>query len=271
MLSVYDSARRPPAIVEELIQIVRYRSLVRQLVRRDIVTRYKRSVLGLAWTMLNPLGIMLVLLLAFSKVFGAGQSYAVYLLTGLVAWNFFSQTTTFVATQFVWGGVLLSRIYVPRAAFAVSAIGAGLVNLVLSLVPLAVVMAVTGTRLHTPVVLLPVAIGLLALFAFGVGLLLSTLAVYFSDVVEMYQVAVLAWLYLTPIIYPEQIVPASYRWWMFHLNPMYHFIKLTRLALLYGQWPSVRAVGAAAAIAVGAAALGWVVFTSRADDLAYRV
>lgn len=268
---VYDSARLPPPMVDELIQAARYRDLIRQLVRRDIVTRYKRSVLGVAWTMLNPLGMMVVLLLAFSTVFGSRQSYAVYLLTGLIAWNFFAQTTTSAMTQLTWGGALLNRIYLPRAAFALSAVGTGLVNQLFALVPLALVMAVTRTPLHPTIALLPVAIVLLASFTLGVGLLVSTLAVYFPDVAEMYQIALVAWMYLTPIIYPESIVPQTYRWWMFNLNPMYHLVKLFRMALLYGTWPSATQLASAVTIALAVLLAGWTLFTAKADEFAYRV
>jgi ABC-type polysaccharide/polyol phosphate export permease len=267
---IYDSTRLPPAAVDELFQAVRYRDLIMQLIRRDIVTRYKRSALGVAWTMLNPLGMMLVLLLAFSAIFGSGKSYAVYLMTGIVVWNFFSQTTMSAMTQLAWGGTLLNRIYLPRVSFALSAVGTGLVNLLFSLIPLALVMAVTKTPLHPAIVLLPIAILLSALFALGVSLLLSTLAVYFPDIVEMYQIALLGWMYLTPIIYPESIVPMAYRWWMFNLNPMYHLVKLFRLSLLYGTWSSPAELTITMAIAVGMVFVGWNVFTRKADEFAYR-
>ncbi len=268
---VYDSATRALPMVEELVQSARYRDLIAQLVRRDILARYKRSILGVAWTMLNPLGIMLVLTLAFSSLFRATHAYAVYVLSGLVAWNFFAQTTTAAMNQLAWGGTLIHRIYVPRVVFALSSVGTGIVNLLLSLVPLLLVMVVTSVPLRLTVIFLPVAILLLAMFALGVGLLLSTLAMYFPDVTEMYQIAVLAWMYLTPIIFPEEVVPEHYRWWMLNLNPMYHLVKLFRQTLYFGQWPSLSRVAAAVIISVVGLVIGWIVFTGRADEFAYRV
>ncbi len=268
---VYDSARLPPPMIDELVQAARYRDLIRQLIRRDIITRYKRSALGVAWTMLNPLGMMLVLLLAFSTIFGSRQSYAVYLLTGLIVWNFFAQTTTSAMGQLAWGGALLNRIYLPRAAFALSAVGTGLVNLLLAFVPLALVIGVTRAPVHPTIVLLPIAIALLACFALGIGLLISTVAVYFPDVAEMYQIALVAWMYLTPIIYPESIVPRAYQWWMFNFNPMYHLVKLFRMALLFGTWPSAVQLASSAALVLVVLLAGWAVFTGKADEFAYRV
>jgi ABC-2 type transport system permease protein len=267
----YDSARRAPPMLEELAEAVRYRDLVRQLVRRDLVARYKRSVLGMAWTMLNPLGMMVVLTVAFASVFHATRAYPVYVLVGLVAWNFFAQTTTVAMRSVAWGGVLLHRIYLPRTVFAISAAGTGLVNLVLSLVPLGAVMLATRTPLPPTVLLLPLAIALLALFTLGIGLLLSTLAVYFPDMAEMYQVALLGWMYLTPVIYPEQAIPAGYRWWLLNLNPMFHLVQFFRLSLYDGRWPSPAHVAVVAAVALAALAAGWTVFTHKADEFAYRI
>jgi ABC-type polysaccharide/polyol phosphate export permease len=130
----YDSAKRGSVALEELRGLWQYRDLVIQLVRRDIVSRYKRSVLGIAWSMLNPLGMMAVLTIVFSQFFHSTESYPVYILSGLIAWNFFAFATSEAMTQIVWGAALLRRIYMPRTAFVVSTVGAAMVNLVLSLV-----------------------------------------------------------------------------------------------------------------------------------------
>jgi ABC-2 type transport system permease protein len=271
VIETYDSARRAPPMVDELVAVVRYRDLIQQLVRRDVLTRYKRSVLGVAWTMLNALGVMAVLTLAFSSLFHATRAYPAYVLTGLTAWNFFTQTTTAAMSSIVWGGALLHRIYLPRTVFAISSVGTGLVNLILSLIPLAAIMILTGTPLRPTILMVPAAILLLALFALGVGLFLSTLAVYFPDVAEMYQVAVLGWMYLTPVVYPENIIPPQYRWWLLNLNPMYHLVTLFRVPLYGGAWPSPARVAAAAAVAVAALMVGWFAFTRKADEFAYRL
>ena len=118
---VYDSANRPHPFWEELREIWRYRNLATQFVGRDIKTRYKRSFLGMAWTMLNPLLMMIVLTLVFSHLFRFElPRYPVYLLSALVLWNFFAQSTTAAMSQLVWGGALLTRIYMPRTIFAIS-------------------------------------------------------------------------------------------------------------------------------------------------------
>src|SRR5512133_290468 len=103
---VYDSARRGIPAVEELRELVRYRNLVIQTARRNIIVRYKRSVLGIAWTMLNPLGTAIILTFVFSQAFGGDATYAVYVLSGMISWIFFSQTTSDCMANLIWGGGL---------------------------------------------------------------------------------------------------------------------------------------------------------------------
>ena len=268
---VYDSLKRGPVALEEFRGLLQYRDLIYQLVRRDVVARYKRSVLGVAWTMLNPLGMMLVLTLVFGQLFSSVQGYAAYVLCGLVAWTYFSQTTTAAMTQMVWGSSLLQRIYLPRTAFVVGAIGTGLVNIVLSVVPLLLIAALVGIHLGWTILFLPVSITFLTAFSLGVSLLFSAWAIYFPDVTEMYQLVMVAWLYLTPIIYPVEVIPDTYRFWFFHLNPMYYMIQTFRQPIYEGVLPTLPLTAAAFAIAFLTLFLGWMVFTSRADEFTYRL
>ena len=116
----YDSQKRKPPALEELFDVIQYRDMVFQFIRRDIVARYKRSLLGVLWTMLQPLGMMIVMTLVFSRLFNRVEGYASYLLSGLIVWQFFSQTTTAALQQIVSGGSLSRRIYIPHTAFAIS-------------------------------------------------------------------------------------------------------------------------------------------------------
>ncbi len=265
----YDSAERKSPAVEEFLDIVRYRDLVYQLIRRDIVARYKRSVLGILWTMLQPLGIMIVLTLVFSNLFGGTQGYPGYLLSGLIAWTFFAQTTTAAIHQSVWGGALMRRINVPYTVFSVSSVGTGVANLVLSLVPLFLILIVTERPITWAILFLPIPILFLTAFALGIGLMLSSLAVRFPDVSEMYVIVVQAWMYLTPILYPETIIPVTYRSWLLHLNPMYYLINMFRIPIYEGSLPSLEIILVGAAVSLLTLILGWVYFSHQADQFAY--
>jgi ABC-2 type transport system permease protein len=267
---VYDSAQRKFAPLLDAQEAWRYRDLIFFLVRRDLTARYKRSVFGIAWTMLNPLGMMIVLSIVFSQVFRITiEDYPAYVLSGLIAWNFFAQASSSAINALVWGGDLLQRIYIPRSTFALSSIGTGLINLLLSLVPLLLVMVVIGTPLHSTILLSPVAMILLGFFSLGIGLLISTIGIYFYDVVEMYAIVLMAWMYLTPIIYTLDLLPANIQH-LLKLNPMVHLVELFRDLVLYGTMPTSREWLISTGIALGTFLLGWLVFTSKSDEFAYR-
>lgn len=267
----YDSAAQISPALEEFREVYRYRYLVGQLVRRDILSRYKRSVLGVTWTMLNPIGMMIILSIVFSQLFKSIESYPAYLLSGLIAWNFFAQGTNASMSGLIWGGSLLHRIYIPRTIFGISATGTALVNLVISVVPLIFVMLFTSTPIRLSIVFLPVSILLLASFALGFGLILSTLAVYFPDVSEMYQIVLTAWMYLTPVIYPEEIIPASLLSLIQNFNPMYSIIHLFRLPIYDGRFPTLVEILPAFLWSIGTLVIGWIFFNSKSDEFAYRI
>lgn len=267
----YDSAAQISPAFEEIREVRRYQYLVGQLVRRDILSRYKRSVLGVAWTMLNPLGMMIILSIVFSQLFKSVESYPAYILSGLIAWNFFAQGTNAAMSGLVWGGSLLHRIYIPRTIFGISAIGTALVNLIIAIVPLLLVMMVTATPIRISIIFLPISVLLLAGFALGFGLILSTLAVYFPDVAEMYQIVLTAWMYLTPIIYPEEIIPAGLLPFIQQLNPMYPIIRLFRLPIYYGRFPTLEEILPSLVWSVGVLVVGWFFFTSKSEEFAYRI
>lgn len=266
---IYDSAKRGAPALEELRSISEYRDLIFQLVRRDVVARYKRSVLGIAWTMLQPLGMMVIMSLVFSQLFKRIEGYPVYLLSALLAWNFFSQATNATIHEMIWGGPLLNKIYMPPTSFAVSAIGTGLVNFALSIIPLMLIMFFVHIPMRWSLLLLPVSMILLASFALGVGLLISTFAIYFPDVSEMYEIVLIGWMYLTPIIYPLDIIPERLQAW-FKLNPMYHFIQMFRLPVFEGVLPSLQTFVISAAFALITLFIGWLVFCSKSDDFSYQ-
>lgn len=267
---IYDSSRRGNSALEELRGVFQYRDLIFQLIRRDIVARYKRSVLGVAWTMLQPLGMMVVMTLVFSRLFHQIQGYPAYVLSGLITWTFFSQTTTAAIHQMVWGGALLNRIYLPRTSFSISAIGTGLVNLAISIIPLVAIVLVLRLPLTVNILFIPISMLLLASFALGVGLLLSTLAVNFPDVSEMYQIILMAWMYFTPVIYPETMIPPEYQHWMFTLNPMYHLVKLFRAPIYEGRLPDPQSLLIGTVISLVTLVVGWIVFSRAADRFAYK-
>ena len=265
----YDSDYKGWLIFRELSELLRYRDLLQLLVFNNIKTRYKRSMLGFFWTLLNPLMTMTVLVIAFSNLFRFSvPNYPVYLLSGLLIWNFFSLVTTTASNAIVWGGSLIKRIYLPRTVFAVSSVGSELINLSLSLIPLLLIMIFLGHPLHLTLLYLPVAILCTAMFALGIGLLISTLAVFFADTIHFYQIMLMAWFYLTPVIYPKDILP-SHTLGYLKLNPMFYLIQLFRQPIYDGQIPDWNILIISLAWSLGSLLLGWWIFSRKADRFAY--
>jgi len=267
----YDSLKRKSPAIEELLDTIKYRDLIYQLIRRDVITRYKRSVLGVLWTMLQPLGMMFVMAIVFSTLFHQVEGYIAYLMSGLIAWTFFAQSTNAAIFQIVWGGALIRKIYIPMTSFCISSIGTGLINLMFSIVPLLFIMLVIRRPITWAFLFLPVPALLLTAFALGVSLILSTLTVYFPDVREMYQILIQAWMYLTPIMYPTDILPKAYRFWILHLNPMYYLISMFRAPIYDGVLPSVDILIPGVLISLVTLIVGWVYFSNKADSFAYTL
>jgi ABC-type polysaccharide/polyol phosphate export permease len=267
----YDAAKRRPAAIEELRELIRYRNLVVLMVRRDVVTRYKRSILGVAWTMLNPLGIMLVTSIVFETLWKQGPGFPVYVLSGLTMWTFFSLSSSDAMTNLISGVVLRQRVYMPSTIFALTAVGNGLVNMVLSFIPLFVVMLFTQVPLTWALFFLPVPMLIAACFTLGVGLLLSTLAVYFRDITAMYSIILTAWMYLNPIVYPVTMLSDQLRFWDSLLNPLWTIIDLFRTPVLYGTIPPFTEIWPVALISIVILFVGWIIFTRKADEFAYRI
>ena len=267
----YNSASLKPPFIREFLELWQYRDLLRLLVTNSIKTRYKRSSLGILWTLLNPLLNTLVLSIAFQAIMRFDvENYTVYLLVGLLVWTFFAQTTMHSMNTLIWGSNLLKRIYVPRTIFAVSVVGNGLINYLLSLIPLAIIMLFMRQPFTPALLLLPLAILLMAMFTLGVALFVSTLAVFFVDVVDIYGVLMSALFYLTPIIYPISLIPPRFLP-LINLNPMTTLINLFRSLIYYGELPAMSVILTAVGLAVVSLGVGWWVFTKRVDEFAYRI
>ena len=206
---------------------------------RDIKTKYRRSVLGLLWTVLNPLLMMTVLSIVFSYFFsryGDVENFPVYLLCGQVIFNFFNESTSIAMGSIVHSGELIKKVYVPKYLFPITKVMSSGVNLLSSMIALVIVMVVTRSRV-TPTVLLAVfPLLYVLLFSAGVSLFLSAAAVSFRDLMHLYSVVTTAWMYLTPVIYPMSILDGAPRWAVFiiNANPLTAFIKIFRAVVLDG-------------------------------------
>ena len=217
----------------------KFQPLLWELIARDIKIKYRRSVLGVLWTLLNPLFMMIVLSVVFSNLFKFDVEYfPVYLLSGQLIFNFYSESTTSSMSAILNNGSLIKKIYVPKYLFVLSRIFSSTINLLASFTALICVMLAMRVELHYTVLLAPIPLFFIVVFSLGVGLILSAITVKFRDIMHLYSVFVTALMYLTPVIYPLSILPD----WLYPivmLNPITNILQMLRNVMLYNTVPSV--------------------------------
>src|ERR1700757_2558792 len=203
----------------------RYWELIWALALKELKIRYKRSVLGFMWALLNPALLMLVLTLVFSTLMRFPiPHYAIFLLSVLLPWTFFSQSLSYAVEAIVANGDLIKKVAVPKLVFPMAALVSNLINLLLSLIPLAIVVPLLHHPFYWTLLYLPVPLLALVLFTTGMTFFFAAANVYYRDVAHILQIVLSAWFYLTPIIYPLDAIPAKYHW-VFKLNPIIYVIN----------------------------------------------
>ena len=216
----------------------RYRFLTKMLVKRDFKTKYQGSVLGALWSFLNPLLTMFVYMIVFSLIFRSNIEYfPAYLLTGIVLFNFFSESTTLGMNSIVANRSLITKVYMPKMIYPFSRVLSSAVNLLISFIPMFIVMLLTGVPFHRSLLLLPLVVIFLVAFCLGMTLMLSALIVFFRDTQFLWGVLVTVWNFLTPIFYPETIIPEAFRT-LYHLNPLYQIVYFMRCITVGGVSPT---------------------------------
>lgn len=227
-----------------------YRDLIRNLVVRDLKVRYKNSVLGVLWSLLNPLMMMLVFTVVFTIMTRAGSDvpyFPVFVLCALLPWNFFSTSVIGATSSILSNANLVNKVYFPREILPLATVLAELVNYCLALVVLFGMILAFGIALTPWALLLPVVILIQIAFTVGIGFMLATLNVFYRDTQQIMGVVMLAWFFMTPIFYPVSILPNNYQlwgitidvWrWAHILNPMTSLIATYRVILYNGAPPA---------------------------------
>src|ERR1022692_3624940 len=242
-------------MIELVRDTYRYRELIWALALKELKIRYKRSVLGFMWALLNPALLMVVLTLVFSTIMRFNiPHYAVFLLSVLLPWTFFSQSLSYAVEAIVANGDLIKKIAVPKLVFPMAAVVSNIITLLLSLIPLA----------------LPVPLLALAIFTLGMTFFFAAANVYYRDVAHILQILLSAWFYLTPIIYPLELIPARYQW-IFKLNPIIYVINGFRLAVYYGMLPKAPSIVASFVCAFLSLFLGFAIFRKYQDNFVFYV
>jgi lipopolysaccharide transport system permease protein len=214
------------------------RELMYFLVLRDVTVRYKQTVLGVAWAVLQPVFSMLIFTIIFGRLAGIpseGQPYAVFVYAGLLPWMFFSNAVTGASQSLVNQQALLTKIYLPRLFVPAAAVGGGLVDFAVSFLVFACVAAFYRVWPGWGVLALPFLVLLTVVAALGVGLTLAAVTVTYRDFRYVIPFMIQAWMYVSPVIYPVGIVPVRWQW-LLAVNPMVGIIDAFRAVLLDRPW-----------------------------------
>lgn len=222
--------------------IVEYRELIRILTVSDLKVKYQSSVLGFAWSLLNPLLMMLVLYLVFSNVFKANQDYfALYLLIGIVSWRFLANGTSSSMMAIVGKSSLVTKIYIPRQVLVLSTVLSSFISSLLEFLVLFVLIIIFGVKLSPNILLFPFIYVIYFVLVYGMSLALAALYVYYRDLNQIWEVLLQLGFFLAPVVYPLSTVPAEYLN-IYMLNPVTEFMQIYRDILLYAQTPSLASI-----------------------------
>jgi ABC-type polysaccharide/polyol phosphate export permease len=256
-------------MIQLIREIAQYRELIWALALKDLRVRYKRSVLGFLWALLNPLLMMIILTVVFSSVMRISiDHYAVFLLAALLPWTFFSQALSYSVESIVGNGELLKKLYIGKSVFPVAAVLANLINFVLSLIPLVLLLLVLRYPFHWTWVYLPIPLVCLVAFTLGFGFFCAAANVFFRDVAHIVQIVLSAWFYFSPILYSMDFVPKKY-YLLFRLNPMLYILNGFRMAIFYGDLPTAKSAAVSAAVGFVFLVLGYQVFRRYQDSFVY--
>lgn len=252
----------------------KYSFLLQQLVSRDFKVKYKRSVLGVLWSLLYPVLTMAVMAIVFTNVFKfttPGVNYLAYLMSGLVLFNYFSEATNLSMSSVVANFSLINKVYMPKYIFPFSKCVFVGINFVLSQIPLYVILITTGTGVNWYHLMLPFVYLCLFMFTVGFGLILATVAVFLRDMFYIYGVLISLWTYVTPIMYDIAIIDNPSLVVLFKFNPMYWFIYFERRIMLYNTIPETNVWIYCSIFAVVFLVLGVVIFKKNQDKFIYYV
>ena len=249
-----------------LKNFLKFKPLLIELIARDIKIKYRRSILGVLWTLLNPLCMMIVLSIVFSNLFKFDiENFPLYLLSGQVIFNFFSDSTTSAMMSIVSSASLIKKVYVPKYLFVFARVFSSFINLMASFTALLLVMVFTKAELHWTTILAPIPLILIVFFSLGIGLILSAITVKFRDIMHLYSVFITALMYLTPVIYPISILPD----WLVRivkLNPITNILIMFRNVMLYNTFFGWDSLIIAIIETVSILCLGLWIFYKRQDE-----
>lgn len=251
---------------QHITNLKKFQPLLYELVARDVKIKYRKSVLGVLWTLLNPLMMMIILSIVFSNLFKFDvENYPLYLLSGQILFTFYNEATSGAMTAILGNASLIKKVYIPKYLFVVSRIASCSINILSSFCALILVMLFTRTELYFTMFLVIIPLVYLIVFSMGVGLILAALTVKFRDVMHLYSVFLTALMYLTPVIYPINMLPGWVRM-IVNLNPLTNILNIFRDVVIYNTVPTAGEFLLSLAVVAVTLVLGLWVFYKQQDD-----
>ncbi len=257
---------------ETITTFMRYKYLLENLVSRDLKVKYRRSVLGILWSLLNPILMMLVMSAVFSTIFRNNIEYfPLYLICGQTLFGFFTEATNGALGSVVDSSMLVKKVYIPKYIFPLEKALFAFVNLLFSLAAVAVMCVVFGLPAKWTMLLVPVPLIGLLLFSAGVGLALAVCDVFFRDIAHLYGVITTVLAYLTPLFYPIEALEGSFVYDIVRLNPLTTYVMYFRNVVIYGVMPTLRDNLVCFGWGIVALVLGLLFFKSKQDKFILHI
>lgn len=254
-----------------VVEIKKYQYVLYQLVRQQLILRYRRTLFGYFWTLLNPILMMTVTAVVFSSLFKLDlRTFAVFLFAGMIPWNLFNAAVTQSSTAFIYNESLIKKIYLPKILFPLSISLSVLIDSFLSFCALLLIILVIGGKFSVALLFIPVAYFLLFIFCLGIALFISVVTVFFRDIQYVIGIALQALFFLTPVIYKTNSLAGKVGW-IVDANPMGLFIDLFRYPIDSGTLPEMHTFLFASFISAISLILGCIFFFSQQNKIVFRL
>lgn len=242
-------------------KLFQYREFLSTSIRKEIRGKYKKSFLGILWSFLNPLLMLMVYAIIFPIILKSSEkNYVMFLMTALIPWTFFTTVVTQGASTIVANGNILKKVYFPREILPISTVTSGLVNFLISCIIIFIFLIFTGIGFSKYILLLPFIILIEYLLLLGIVFILSSVTVYLRDLEHIIGVVIQALFYGTPIVYSLSAIPSKFMW-VFKLNPMAYIIQGYRDVLYYQTMPNLQGLFLILAFSLGLVIVGYQIFS----------
>ena len=258
-------------LVKPWMEVISFGDVLWQLIRQQLILRYRRTVFGYFWTLLNPILMMSVMAVVFATLFKQDlKTFTVFLFSGMIAWNCFNTIVVQSATSFINNEGLIKKIYLPKLIFPLSVTIALVIDSLLSFIALFAIMLVLGAKFSLALLFIPVAYALLVIFSLGIALVMSVATVFFRDLQYVIGIIMQAWFFLTPIFYKPDSLAGKVAW-LIKLNPLASFVELFRAPLYIGMLPDSSVILGTFLMAMFSVFVGLLFFVYQEKKIVFRL